>query len=62
MLAMRAAAMAAGMRDKALMFAVVALRQHYRALRGAALLHGSQSFKLARSLSENKPLKRAHPI
>ena len=36
MLAMRAIAMAAGMRDEDLLFAAVALRQHHRALRGAA--------------------------
>jgi hypothetical protein len=47
MLAMGAAAMAAGMRDKTLMFAVLALRQHHWTLRGAALFQGSQRFALA---------------
>ena len=36
MLAMRTIAMAAGMRDEDLFFAADALRQHHRALRGAA--------------------------
>jgi len=37
MLAMRAITMAAGMRDEDLFFTTVALRQHHRALHGAAL-------------------------
>jgi hypothetical protein len=39
---MRATAMAAGMRHEALLIAVVALRQHDRAQRGAAVLHRRQ--------------------
>ena len=39
-LAMGATAMAAGMWEEDLFFAVIALRQQHRALRGAALFHG----------------------
>ncbi len=42
MLAMGTVAMAAGMRDEDLFFAAVALRQHHRALGGAALFQGGQ--------------------
>jgi hypothetical protein len=48
MLAMRAAAMAAGMRHKDLAFAVLALGQHHRTLRGPAELHDGQRLALAR--------------
>jgi len=39
--------MTAGMRDKDLFIAAVALRHHDGALRGAALLQGGQRFELA---------------
>jgi hypothetical protein len=45
-LAMGTVAMAAGMRDEHLFFAAVALRQHHRTLRGAALFQGGQRFAL----------------
>jgi len=47
MLAMGATAMSAGMRNEDLFFAAVALRQHHRTLRGAALFQGGQGFALA---------------
>jgi hypothetical protein len=47
MLAMGAIAMAARMRDEDLFFAAVAMCQHHRALRGAALFQGRQGLKLA---------------
>jgi hypothetical protein len=47
MLAMWTIPMAAGMRDEDLFFAAAALRQHHRALRGAALFQGVQRFALA---------------